>query len=751
MERVAGTLLAVDEVTVTGRPWVRLWLAAGAERFAAWLPDSLPAVHVVAAEGVDPASLLPLVRSRAEAVEVVERRVGRRTVRLLRVLARHTGDVPDLKKGLEALADVEVVRDADIPIEEAVVADHGLRPMAGLVGEGARDWRVTGWVLSKAESGPEVAVEWRVLALTVEAAEGRIVRIALAPRGRAAETFADVDERALLAAFVERFTALDPDVVLTWNGDAGHFPLLVARAEELGEPLALARDGGPPDVSGAGNAKTSLLAGRAHVDVKRVADRDLKFDVKVKTLASVAEHVEIDVDEAAEGSAPAEAAAVLAVGEALLPLQEAFARLTRLPLDVASRAGRGRQVEAMLQAEAARLSILPPRRHPAGAGGEVEYEGGFVLDPTPGLHEDVVALDFGAMYPTIMIAYNVSPDTHVPEGEEAEGEVNVAPGAGHRFLVQPDGFFRRILRDLVDSRRAMKKRMKTLPEGAERSRLDVEQSSIKVLTNAMYGYTGWSLARWGSRACAEATSAWGRAHIQGVMDDARARGMRVLYGDTDSLFLQSRDGVESFVKDVNAKLPLELDVAERYKVLLFTTAKKKYAGLTADGRLVARGFEIRRGDWATVARRAQEEVLRAVLEARDAKKGLQVARDAVAAVREGRVPVEDLVIWKTLTVRPDAYKVKPFHAAAVERAEAVEPGLRVQSGSKVGIVMAEGSGGAHDRAVLRSSLKPGQKLDAEWYVEKQVVPAALRILESFGVNADEIKGKPKQKSLGDFF
>lgn len=766
VETVRGVLLSVDAVTVTGRPWVRLWLASDGQRTQAWLPRVAPAMILVPAEGVDPARLAEVARTRADGADVVERRIGRHLRTVVRAVARHPGDLVDLRRGFEAMDEVADVLEADVTLEERAVAEHDLRTLGAVAGEGERDWRVEGLVLARVGPADGGALPLRVAALAGEvenhatspdAAKDRVRRLVLAPKGGDAVVFdaaegADGDREAL-ARFAERFAALDPDVVLTWGGDVDLWPFLAARADHLGVPLPLARDGGPPEISGAGGNRVASLTGRAHVDLRKTAERDLKFDVKVKTLASVGEHLGVDVDEAAEGAADAEAPAVLAVGAALLPLQEAFARLTRLPLDDASRAGRGRQVEALLFAEATRLGIVAPKRAPAeeGASPDVQYEGGFVLDPKPGLHADVVALDFGAMYPTIMIAYNVSPDTYLVEGEAPNASAHVAPEVGFRFLTEPDGFFRRILRDLVASRRAMKKRMKELPEGPERARLDVEQASVKVLTNAMYGYTGWAQARWGSRACAEATAAWGRHHIKWVMEEARKRGMEVLYGDTDSLFLRAPpDGLPGFVADVNRALPLELEVADRYDVLLFTQAKKKYAGLTKDGRLVARGFEIRRGDWCAAARRVQEEVLLTVLREREPRHGTQAARAAVGALREGRVALDDLVVWKTLTARPGGYKVKPFHAAAVERAEAQRPGFRVAAGAKVGIVIVEGHGPAHDRAVLRDFLAPGQKPDVEWYVDKQLVPAALRVLEPFGVTEDELKGKPKQRSLFEF-
>ncbi|MHB8586814.1 MAG: DNA polymerase domain-containing protein [Thermoplasmatota archaeon] len=580
-------------------------------------------------------------------------------------------------------------------------------------------------------------------------------------------------EKATIEAFASRIRDLDPDVLVTWGGDTRILGALSARAEASGTRLALARDGAPVEFTGAAANRRAAIAGRAHVDLLRTVERDLRFDVKVKTITNVAEHLGIDISGEDEPmDARTEAESVFRLGGALLPLQAAFARRTHVDLEESSRAGRGRQVEFLLLGEAAKRGILAPFR--AGTTGSDEmYEGGLVLDPPTGIHGDVVSLDFGAMYPSLMIAYNISPDTVLAaDAQDPPEGVFVAPEVGHRFAKSPDGFFRQILRELVEHRRALKRTIRELkaaggaaagatgtpprgPDvvGQKLAKLDVEQASIKVLTNAMYGYTGWAQARWGSRPCAESTAAWGRGTIRWVVAEAKARGFPVLYADTDGLFVENPEGADltAFVKDVNAKLPLELEVAEKFRSLLFTGAKKKYAGLTENGQIVARGFEVRRGDWCALARDTQARVLETILRERDAKKGTEVAREAIARLRRGEVSLDDLLIWKTLTARPNAYRVKPMHAAAVERAEAARAGLRVATGAKVAIVMVAGAGPPSARATLREALHAEDKPDLEWYAEKQVLPAALRVLEPLGVDENELAGKPKQRSLGEYF
>jgi DNA polymerase I len=566
-------------------------------------------------------------------------------------------------------------------------------------------------------------------------------------------------------------------VLVTYNGDEFDWPYLLERARLHRLRLDVGRDGSEPSTRQAGLHKVVSIAGRANIDLLRIAQRDLG-DVKVKTLKNVADFlgvVEVQDrvmvqkdrihalwdDPATRPTLVAyardDARSTLDLARKLLPLQAELARMTRMPLDEESKMGRGRQVDWFLLAESFERGMIAPNK--AHVREEV-YEGGLVLEPVQGLHEDIVALDFSSMYPSIMVSYNVSPETYMPpEAGNAfrDDEVWVAPEVGHRFLRQPQGFFPTIMDELVERRRAWKRQLKASKAGTpEHTMADVKQQVLKILTNAFYGYTGWAGAKWYKRECAEATSAWGRHLVKQVIEDAKQRGLEVLYGDTDSLFVRSHPQIAEFVAEVNAKLPLELDVQARFDVIFFTGAKKRYAGLTKEGKVVVRGLEVRRGDWCELAKQLQEDVLEAVLRRRDPQGALGLARAAAQRVRDGKAGLAELTIHKTLTMDPDEYKAKQAHVHAVEAAKASHPDYEATPGTKIGYVVLRAKGRLKDklpteRAVLVDFLPSDAELDLDYYVDKQLVPAALRVLEYFGVSEGDVKGAPKQQSLKDWF
>lgn len=112
------------------------------------------------------------------------------------------------------------------------------------------------------------------------------------------------------------------------------------------------------------------------------------------------------------------------------------------------------------------------------------YKGAVVLEPRPGLHEDIAVIDFSSMYPNIMMKYNVSPDTLVHGGDC--GDCNVAPEVSYKFRKAPEGLYPGLLRVLVDSRRRVRELMRGgYPENSpEWVLLNERQRALKVMANA---------------------------------------------------------------------------------------------------------------------------------------------------------------------------------------------------------------------------------------------------------------------------
>ncbi len=588
-----------------------------------------------------------------------------------------------------------------------------------------------------------------------------VVAISLATSDGGKEQFVsnNLDDRAVLQGFVKYIQEYDPDIILGYGSGKSDWPYLIERCKSRKISLQVDRSRGEPHTSLYGHIS---ITGRVSLDLFDMAEDML--EVKVKTLDNVARFLGLKtIDSRIEefqyperwkdaasrktllSQSVSDAGLILKLGENLLEYGEQLAAITGMPLDQVEAAAVGFRVDSYLVREAHRLGELIPRHIEQVY---LRYRGSIVYEPKPGIHEDVAVLDFSSMYPSLMILYNISPDTLVV-GSTSGKVVFKVPEVGHKFRKAPPGLYTTVLRSLIESRRAIKLRLKSLINGTtEQKTLREREKAIKVVTNAVYGYAGWTGARWYVREVAESAAALGRVTIQKVADMARKESLELIYGDTDSLFLRNdKEKIATLLKRIEEELRLEIKAEKIYSRILFTEAKKKYAGLLQDGSLDIVGMEVVRGDWSEVARRVQEDVLSTLLRDNSASKAAGVARKAIKELREGKVPFQQLIIWKTLTKPVKAYEV---HAPHVEAAKMLQAkGFELTLGDKIGYVIIKGEGKLYEKVKPYAMASP-EEIDGEYYIQNQVMQAAMRVLSDFGVKESDLTEARDQAPLSEF-
>ncbi len=576
----------------------------------------------------------------------------------------------------------------------------------------------------------------------------------------------DNDDKKVLESFITDVVKLNPDVMVGYNNNRFDWPYIITRAAKQRIKLAISRSGSAPAPSVYGHYS---VIGRANVDLYDYAEEI--YEVKVKTLENVAdylgvvkksERVVIDANQIYEywddpdkrkillRYAEDDVKSTYGLAEKILPFGIQLSSIVGLPLDQVFSASVGNRVEWHLIRQAFKYGELVPNRRQRGYE---TYRGAIVLKPKPGVHRNIAVIDFSSMYPNIMIKYNVSPDTYVPPTEKIdEKDVWVAPEVGHRFRKEPPGFYKKVLERLLNARKALREKLKTLdPSSPEYRILYERQRAIKVIANATYGYCGWIDARWYRREVAEATTAWGRTLIKKTIEYARKIGLEVVYGDTDSIFVNyDPEKVEEIINFVEKELGFEVKVDKIYKKVFFTEAKKRYCGLLEDGRIDVVGLEAVRGDWAEISKEVQEKVIEIVLKEEDPWKAVDYVRGVIDDLRRGKIPLSKLIIWKTLSKDLLDYEVDAPHVTAARIMR--EMGYKVRKGMKIGyIVTKHGGSKISSRARPFFTIKSFDEVDEEYYIRRQIIPAATRILEYFGIREEHIVEGKRQSTLLDFF
>ena len=162
--------------------------------------------------------------------------------------------------------------------------------------------------------------------------------------------------------------------------------------------------------------------------------------------------------------------------------------------------------------------------------------------------------------------------------------------------------------------------------------------------------------------------------------------------------------------------------------------------------MVIRGFEKVRRDWSVIAKDTQEAVLRHVLADKSPEKAVNAVRTSIEVLRSGKAKLSDLVIYTQLTKPLSEYGQVSPHVSAARKME--KSGIDVGEGTNIAYIITKGEGSISERAEPFGTAK---SYDAEYYINNQVLPAALRVLSTLGYTEDDIlKGGAGQSSLSSF-
>jgi DNA polymerase I len=786
--RVTFWLLDVNYEVRSGTPEVWLWgIDDYGNRILIIDRNFVDYFYAVVEEGADTAKVVKEIRKANLKFEVVERKFFGKPVKAIKVYCKNPNDKPKLAKAFRKFEGVKDCLEDDIRYSMRYLIDNDVIPCGWHEIEVAEEANTLGVQVDKvylAKSPPKFFEKTQTPPLRIlgfsticYSREGSpkpdrnqvIIISAATNSGEEKQFVADENknDRQLLEAFINYVRKSDPDIIVGYGANAKDWQYLNERCKRLGLQLHVDRAGTEPHTSVYGHVS---ITGRANIDL---ADYAEEFpDVKVKTLENLADYLGVmkiekrilieDVDfadywdskekrELLKRFSMENTKSIMGIAEALLDFIMQLSSLVSLPMDHVGTAAVGFRVEWFLIKHAQKIGELVPKR--------IEqpyrpYAGAIVLKPEPGLHENIASLDFKAMYPNLMITYNLSPDTYIsPKEPTTPSEVYEAPEVNHKFRKEPAGFYKEVLSYLIKVRDEIRLKMrKTAVESVEYRVLDSRQKAVKIITNASYGYAGWIGARWYMKPVAEAATAWGRHTIMNAIKMAEKCGLKVVYGDTDSLFVKNEpEKIDKLSKEIEEKLGLEVKPDKVYVRIFFTEAKKRYAGLLPDGQLDIVGLEVIRGDWAAIAKKVQEKVLEIILKEQSPQKAVKYVQQTIYELKQKRVPYRDLIIWKTLTKSPEEYEVRASHVEAAKML--MEKGWKLTVGDKVGYVVVVGTGRLYER-VKPYMFASYDDVDVEYYVSKQVVPAAARILESFGMTEEQLMAsrvEEKGTKLTDFF
>ena len=539
------------------------------------------------------------------------------------------------------------------------------------------------------------------------------------------------DEVDKLLKLVDAVCELDPDIILTQGGDSYLFPYLTHRAivNNVSDKMLLSRD---PTLFSfkAPSGRTFFSYGRTFYKAspQRLFGRIHIDEVNTFVLK------EADFDGLIE-----------------------IARTCRVPLHTAARNSIGSSMSSLQFYQAIKDDVLIPRDKSIPEAFKSAYEllvgdrGGFVYEPRVGAHDYVGEVDFSSMYPSIMANNNISAETVLCNC--CPGSPIRIPELNYHICTKREGIVPKTLRFIVDKRLYYKKMKKAASDPHLREVYDKRQIALKWLLVTCFGYLGYKNAKFGTVDGHIGVCAFGRDALLKASHTAEKQGFEVVHGIVDSLWLKKPNATienyEKLCKEITDQTGMPINFEGRYKWIVFLPSKthpsvgvlNRYYGVMEDGKVKVRGLEIRRRDTSRFVFDAQTEMINTLATANNTtelRKKIPSALDVVKSYREkllnNEVPVEDLIVTKRMSRRPDRYRQHVSQVIAAE--QLIKEGAEVHAGNSVKFLFTHSTDKRHDRRVKAAQL-----------IEKGVEPDTgkyLTLLYSSAANLLSFEGYTTQ-------
>jgi DNA polymerase-2 len=435
-----------------------------------------------------------------------------------------------------------------------------------------------------------------------------------------------------------------------------------------------------------------------------------------------------------------------------------MARVTALPLQTAARVSPGTGISAMQMLTALRQEVLIPwhkqqAEHPKTALDLLRADqGGLVYQPTIGLHYDVAEIDFISMYPSLMVHFNISPETVGSSCAISQAAPGLGPPGDPG---QPPGLVPQTLAPLLGKRLALKSRLAVMPRWHPNYKIyRARASAHKWLLVTCFGYLGYKNARFGRIEAHEAVTAYGREALLRAKEAAEEQGYTVLHLYVDGLWVHRAGAAnvadfQPLLDEILQRtgLPVALDGIYRWVAFLPSRqdarvpVANRYFGVFQDGSLKLRGIEARRRDTPPFIIETQLEILAQLAGVRAEEpasaclpKILTRLRARLAALRGGRVPLKELLATQKLSRALDEFRTpSPVARAAAQLSAA---GVRASPGERIRFLYTRGEPGVHAWNLPAAPDPAG--IDVARYAEL-LLRAASTVLGPFGVSEPRLR------------
>lgn len=586
------------------------------------------------------------------------------------------------------------------------------------------------------------------------------------------------NEKELLQKFSEYLNKISPDILVGYFSDGFDMPYIKSRTDKFKVKLPLGVDGSQPKAIGGINQSTKIK-GIVHIDLLKFIRTTYAQYMQSETLSlnDVSKEFLGDTKKPfkIEHSSKLnqqnwedyyeynlhDSKLTYDLFEKFWSDMLEFSKIIKEPLFKISRNGLSKQVESYILHGLEKYNEIPEKRPTYDEISQrkqrEKVKGAFVLEPKPGLYENIAMFDFTSMHTSIIISMNISKSTLLNKKEKNSNSVKTKNG--EFYFTKKPGFFPLMIKEIFEKRKEFKSEFKKNPNKITKAR----SNAFKLLSASIHGYIGFFGARYFSLESSSAILAFVRKFNQEAIKKIKEKGFNVIMSDTDSIAFtignKSKEEIKKLLNNLNSELPgiMELELEGFFKRGIWVTtragtsgAKKKYAMLSENNEIKIRGFETVRRDWCGLAREVQDKIIRHILKEGNEKKALEYLKEIIKKIKQRKINKENLIIKTQLKKPLSEYKAISPHVIAAKKMRDKE--IPISQGGLIKYYVAETKSETKSKLVRDKVKLPEEKgeYNIKYYLEKQILPAVENIFQIFNINVYEIIEGKKQMKLGDF-
>jgi len=266
--------------------------------------------------------------------------------------------------------------------------------------------------------------------------------------------------------------------------------------------------------------------------------------------------------------------------------------------------------------------------------------GGYVFDSIPGLYKNILVFDYKSLYPSIIRTFKVDPlglanakNTLklTPNYDQQETQIkdtqNYIAGFNQAVFDKQATILPDLIVQLWQAR-----------DDAKSKNLSARSQAIKIIMNSFYGVLGTPGCRFFNHQLPSSITLRGHQILTESKIWFEQKGLQVIYGDTDSIFVHLSLPCENITEyatslqnelntywqtnlleqhEIESHLELEFEAHYEHFVMpsirgMDKGSKKRYAGLkfgdNNEDDIIFKGLEAVRSDWTEVAQKMQRHL-----------------------------------------------------------------------------------------------------------------------------------------------